>query len=218
MPNRTGLLPAATAALVLTALLTGCGSGGGPTAPAPTGSLSAGFLGQASPPAPEATIQPAAGSWDGVHPPKGYRVVLLTEGEDAGTTALRDAVTDWADREGVDVQRVVVTDPSLAIDKIVFAMSSKPDLVIAAGGSLVDPLALVTASHLDRQFLVLGAQLPEPTYNVTATVWDGASSRGSEIAGESGTVTVTPERAQEAVEAGVASVVNDLTGIVIWLS
>jgi hypothetical protein len=57
----------------------------------------------------------------------------------------------------------------------------RPDLVICAGNALVDALALVTASHLDQQFLVVGAQLPEPTVNVTAAIWRGASSRGGEV-------------------------------------
>ena len=52
---------------------------------------------------------------------------------------------------------------------------------VSAGQALVDALALVTPSHLDQQFLVVGAQLPEPTVNVTAAVWRGASSRGREV-------------------------------------
>ncbi|EOD67187.1 hypothetical protein [Amycolatopsis vancoresmycina] len=47
-------------------------------------------------------------------------------------------------------------------------MKLAPDLIISTGKDLVDALALVTASHLDRQFLVLGAELAEPTANVTA--------------------------------------------------
>jgi uncharacterized protein YcbX len=81
-------------------------------------------------------------------------------------------------------------------------MDLRPDLVICAGNALVDALALVTASHLDQQFLVVGAQLPEPTVNVTAAVWRDA---------------FTTEDAGAAIRAGVASVLNDLTGIVISL-
>ena len=36
----------------------------------------------------------------------------------------------------------------------------------------------MTANHLDQQFLVLGAELAEPTENVTAADWAGASFRG----------------------------------------
>jgi hypothetical protein len=68
------------------------------------------------------------------------------------------------------------------VDAIVDAMEWRPDLVICAGHALVDALALVTASHLEQQFLVVGAQLPESTVNVTAAIWRGASSRGREVA------------------------------------
>jgi hypothetical protein len=85
---------------------------------------------------------------------------------------------------------------------------------------LVDPLALVTASYLDQRFLIVGAQLPEPTVNVTAAVWRGASSRGREVPDTSSSFDLdafTPARAGAAIRAGVASVLSDLTGIVIWL-
>ena len=58
------------------------------------------------------------------------------------------------------------------------AIDLAPDLIISAGNDLVDPLALVTANHLDQQFLVVGAELAEPTANVTAADWTGASFRG----------------------------------------
>ena len=37
---------------------------------------------------------------------------------------------------------------------------------------------MVTPNHLDQQFLVVGAELAEPTANVTAADWTGASFRG----------------------------------------
>lgn len=113
-----------------------------------------------------------------------------------------------------------MTEPDRAIDGIVEAMELGPDLIVSAGAGLVDPLAVVTASHLERQFLIVGAQLPEPTGNVTAAVWPGASSRGSEVANSSTASdpdAVTPDRADAAVRAGVASVVSGITGIVVWL-
>src|SRR6185436_12714143 len=118
------------------------------------------------------------------------------------------------------LETVAVKRPDGFIDGIVEAMDLRPDLVICAGNALVDTLALVTASHLDQQFLVIGAQLPEPTVNVTAAVWRGASSRGGEVpdtAMSFDAEAVTPERAGAAIRAGVASVLSDLTGIVIWL-
>jgi hypothetical protein len=80
-------------------------------------------------------------------------------------------------------------------------------------------LALVTPNHLDQQFLVVGAELAEPTANVTATDWTGASFRGEGLgmSSEYDAATFTPERAARAVRAGVAAVLHHLTGIVIWL-
>jgi hypothetical protein len=214
-------LPAASA---LAVLLSGCGSAddwSGPRSDVHAiGSLAPGFADAAEAHAPGATIMPRPGSWDAVHPPHGYRVVLLTAADDPATATLSTAVTDWATAEDVSLKTVTVTEPDRAIDGIVEAIELGPDLIVSAGAGLVDPLAVVTASHLDRQFLIVGAQLPEPTGNVTAAIWHGASSRGSEVADSSTSNdpdAVTPERADAAVRAGVASVLSDLTGIVIWI-
>lgn len=186
----------------------------------PIGMLGPGFIDPASPPAPESTIRPKPGSWDAVHPPRGYRVVLLTAGTDSATRTVVTGVKEWANAEHVTLQTVVAEDPRLFVDAIVEAMTLTPDLIISAGNSLVDPLALVTASHLDQQFLVVGAQLPEPTVNVTAAIWQGASSRGSEVPDTNASFHLdafTRPRVSAAVRAGVASVLHDITGIVISL-
>ena len=185
----------------------------------PIGALGPGFIDPAAPPAPESTIYPRRGSWDAVHPPRGYRVVLLTAGDDAATTTLVAAVQQWALAERASLETVAVTVPQ-AVYGIVQAMDLAPDLVICAGNALIDALALVTASHLDQQFLIVGAQLPEPTVNVTAAIWQGASSRGGEVPDTASSFdrdTFTPELAGAAIRAGVASVLSDFTGIVIWL-
>jgi len=165
-------------------------------------------------------IKPKPGSWDAVRPPRGYHVVLLTAGDDHPTRTLTTAVRQWADAEHVRLRTVEVKQLDRAVDGIVEAMDLRPDLVICAGNGLVDALALVTASHLDRQFLVIGAQLPEPTVNVTASIWQGASSRGREVPDTTSSFdprAFTLARASAAIRAGVASVLHDLTGIVIWL-
>jgi hypothetical protein len=186
----------------------------------PIGTLGSGFFDPDKPPPPEGTIRPRPGSWDAVHPPRGYRVVLLTAGDDDQTRTLVTAVRHWADAEGLRLTTVEVKRHDRAIDGIVEAIDLRPDLVICAGNALVDALALVTASHLDRHFLIIGAQLPEPTMNVTASIWQGASSRGREVPDTSASFdprAFTHERAGAAIRAGVASVLHDLTGIVIWL-
>jgi len=183
------------------------------------GRLGAGFIDPAAPPAPESTIRPKPGSWDAVRPPRGYRVVLLTAGDDPATMTLVKGVKQWAAAEHVRLEIVAATKPDTHVDGIVAAMERAPDLVICAGTALVDALALVTASHLNQQFLVVGAQLPEPTVNVTAAVWPGASSRGERLLDPK--VSFEPElftrRADAAIRAGVASVLHDITGIVISL-
>src|SRR5262245_17935939 len=182
--------------------------------------LGSGFIDAAALPAPESTIRPRPGSWDAVHPPRGYRVVLLTAGDDTATATLVTAVKQWAEAEQVSLETVAVTEPRRFVDGIVEAMELTPNLVICAGNALVDALALVTASRLDQQFLVVGAQLPDPTVNVTAAIWRGASSRGSEVLDTSASFdpdSFTPRHASTAIRAGVASVLTDITGIVIWL-
>ncbi|GAA4738013.1 hypothetical protein GCM10023350_22630 [Nocardioides endophyticus] len=205
------------------ALVSGCGSADDwsrPHArPSAVGTLAEGFTDPASPPRPESTITPRPGSWDGVHPSEDYRVVLLTAGDDEATGTLVDAVRRWADDEEVSLKTVTATDPHHYVDKIDRAIKMAPDLIVTAGNDLVDPLAMVSASHLDQPFLVVGAELAEPTHNVTAADWTGASFRGEGL-GASSTydpASFTAERAMDAVRAGVAAVLSGVTGIVIWL-
>jgi hypothetical protein len=210
------------ALLATVALITGCGGDdwSEPHAqPVAVGVLGPGFVGRDKPPAPEATIMPRPGSWDAVHPSKDYRVVLLTAGDDVPTKTLAGAVTSWAEQEHASLKTVTASEPHHYVARITRAIDLEPDLIISAGNDLVDPLALVTPSHLDQQFLVLGAQVAEPTGNVTAADWTGASFRGEGLGMPSAydPATFTDERAARAVRAGVAAVLNDLTGIVIQL-
>lgn len=187
------------APLVLVMLLAGCGAGDDWSIPhsRPTtlGTLGPGFVDPARPPAPESVITPAPGSWDAVHPSEGYRVVLLTSGEDE---AIETAVHEWADEEDASLKIVTAPEPAQHVPSIVRAMGMKPDLIIATGRSLIEPLDLVTASHLDQQFLFLGGRLGEPTENVTAA-------------------TFAPRQAGPAIRAGVAAVLTGWTGIVVNL-
>lgn len=207
---------------VAAVLLAGCSGADGWTeprvAPSGIGSLGSGFVDPSAPPSPEATIAPEPGSWDGVRPAKGYRVVLLSAGDDAPTATLVGAVRDWAADEDVALKTVAVDDADY-VGGITTAMSMHPDLIVSVGDGLVDPLAVVTANHLDEQFLVIGAEVAEPTHNVTAVDWTGASFRGEGL-GTSSTYdadSFTPERGAAAVRAGVAAVVSGVTGIVVWI-
>ncbi|MEV6425547.1 hypothetical protein [Streptomyces sp. NPDC051662] len=206
-----------------TALVTGCSSGDDWSRPHPeptaVGTLGGGFVDPSVSLAPESTATPRPGSWTGVHPSEGYRVVLLTTGDDRPTKALVTAVEDWAEEEHADLRTVVADTPHDLIPSISEAIDMRPDLIVSAGNGLIDPLATVTPNHLSQPFLVVGAELAEPTGNVTAVDWSGASFRGEGL-GASSTYdagSFTTERCAAAIRAGVAAVLNDLTGIVIWL-
>lgn len=220
VPHRPASLIQGAGVLALALTLSGCASADW-SVPRDTigvlGSPAPGFV-PAVEPTPEATVDPRSGSWDDVHPAPGYRVVLLTSGEDPTTLALRASVTAWAADEDVDL-RTVDADGD-AITGIVHAMDLNPELVVAAGEDLIDAMAMVTPNHLDVSFLVLGAELAEPTENVTAVDWTGAGFRGEGLGSAThfDEASFTPERCDDAIRAGVAAVLNGMTGVVLWIS
>ncbi|MDP4334095.1 hypothetical protein Q7F20_12015 [Curtobacterium sp. A7_M15] len=201
------------------------------TGPAASSSaLGEGFLAAGRVPAPESTVSPAPGSWSAVHPPSHYEVVLLSDQADAeagrvdpadgrAARTLAAAVASWAAAEDVSLTRVVAADPDDRVAAVARAVDEHPDLVISVGDDMVDPLAAVSPSALHQQFLVLGAEIAEPTSNVTAADWTGGGFRGEGLGPSShhDPSTFTPERAGRALRAGVAAVLNDLTGIVVWV-
>ena len=209
------------------ALLSGCGSDAGhgfpepPRAPQAVGTLGTGFWDPSDPPAPEATLTPSPGSWDHVHPRPGYRVALVVDAVPAGavaqTTVLRDAVRSWARSVGARLTELSARTADAYVARIQAAIDTVPDLVISVGNGLVDPMALVTASNLETQFLLVGAELAEPTGNVTAADWVGAMFRGEGLGVPEGydPASFTAERAGRAVRAGVAAVLTGHTGIVV---
>lgn len=210
-----------TATALALAVLTGCAADwsvphDGPLA---EGALAPGFLAADVSPSPEATIVPQAGSWEQITPRAGYRVVLVTSGDDAATRTLTQAVRNWADVQDADLRTVEPEQPTDLVDGIVAAIGMGADLVISVGDALVDPMTVVTASHLDQQFLVLGAEIAEPTANVTAVDWTGASYRGEGLVTSSDPdpSTFTAQRCATAVRAGVGSVLGGVTGVVVWI-
>ncbi|GAA3887405.1 hypothetical protein GCM10022381_31770 [Leifsonia kafniensis] len=217
----------AASALAIVAFATGCTAGGNlpdghaaRASPSELQQLGAGFLGDTPTPSPEATVNPEPGSWEGVVPPAGYRVVLISAGQDAATATLTTAVTDWASRERVELHTLTAANDEEVEARAIEALATSPDLVIGVGSGVIDVLALVTPQHLAQQFLIVGAELPEPTENVTSAVWKGATFRGTGLSasGDQDAKSVTPKRADEAITAGVASVLSGLTGIVLHLS
>ena len=151
--------------------------------------------------------------------PSGYHVALLATDDSAAARHLHQAVVAWADAHDVRLTVVPAHDPATYLAAIQKAIDLKPDLVVSAGDPLADPLSVVTASWPDQEFLLLGAELAEPTFNVTAAVWKGTTARG----GGSGTgnawtydaSTFTVERASRALDAGVAAVLRGYSGFVV---
>ncbi len=219
MPPLLPRLLTTSLAVALAVSMTACATDWTSPRPATTavGSPADDFM-PASAPSPEATVDPAPGSWAGVHPAPGYRVVLLTGARDGDTsTALADAVVEWAADEKVDLRTVQATgDPVVGI---VHAMDLRPELIISVGDGLIDALAMVTPSHLDMHFLILGAELAEPTANVTAVDWTGAGYRGEGLGSAThfDTASFTPARCGDAVRAGTTAVLTGSTGIVLWI-
>ncbi|MGZ0152866.1 hypothetical protein ACXJJ3_37815 [Kribbella sp. WER1] len=215
---RSRLAAALVTTAVFVSLLTGCG-GDAPAAATARATVGTDFYNEADPPPPEGTITPAPGSWDHVHAPKNYRAVLVSMGADPQTTTLVKAVDEWARAEGVRLQHIVVTGHDEIIAKVTAAIDLKTDLVVSAGNGLVDALATITAAHLQQNFLVVGAELAEPTHNVTAADWTGASFRGEGLGAASAydPKSFTPERAARAIRAGAAAVLSNHTGIVVGL-
>jgi len=219
-PRPLALIPAAAALALAVGVLAGCGPADwtaprtGPTA---SGTLDPGFVPTPTP-SPEATFAPPAGSWETLVPTPGYRVVLLTYGDDGPTTALVTAVRAWAKDVHADLRVVRAASPADLVPAIVRAIDLRPELVVSAGNALVDPLAVVSANHLDQQFLVVGAELAEPTHNVTAVDWTGASFRGEGLGAASAydPDSFTPERCDAALRLGVAAVLGGVTGYVLW--
>lgn len=218
MPHRPRTAVAVAVIAALAIALAGCADAWQEPREAaePLGAIATGFVPTATP-SPEATVHPPSGSWGDLRPAPGYRVVLLTTGDDAPTQTLVAAVRDWASQTQADLRTVTADgDP---VGGAITAMNMKPELIVIVGNELIDPMALVTANHLDQQFLVVGAELAEPTVNVTAADWTGASFRGEGL-GASSTydpTTFTPERAGAAVRAGIASILTGQTGIVLWI-
>ncbi|MFB9315536.1 hypothetical protein [Nocardioides plantarum] len=217
-----GLLAGALLGLLLTTA--GCSADGGSEAGSdrasdtPSAVLTAGpGFAPATPPPPAGTFTPAPESWAGTNPPAGYRVVLLTTEKGARTRVLSEATRAWAKETGVDLTEVEAADPDDYLARIQEAIDAHPDLVVTTGDGLVDPLALVTASNLDQQFLVLGAELAEPTLNVTAADWDGAGYRGEGLGRPDSfdPASFTSRRAGDALRAGVTAVLTGLGGTVV---
>ena len=157
------------AALVL--MLAGCGA----SDPAPGADHAADQAEDAYAPVPEPgrTIEatPPAEAVD----VSGWRIAVVVPDGDTATQTLLSAVGESADRNGAHVEEFG-GDVDVAFAD---ALDADADVVIGLGEGTSDVFAYEASQWLDREFLILGAQAAEPTDNVTAVIWEGATSRGS---------------------------------------
>lgn len=221
-----GSLSAVTAAVALTIALTACtapaasdvtaavaNATGTPTAPVgPNG---------VTQPVPGASSTPDPTTWSTAVAPAGFTVVIVTAvapGTDPELDAAVDAVRSRATSATVRTA-TVWPGASGSGDPFAEVLAGSPDLVVVLGPELLDAADRSSASNLGRQFLIVGAQLPEPTANVTAVVWPGASARRAD---EPRTVPngmpEVAQRAGDAFQAGLAALLEDTTGGVLVLS
>ncbi|HJA03837.1 MAG TPA: hypothetical protein H9800_03130 [Candidatus Microbacterium stercoravium] len=197
------------AALVL--MLAGCGA----SDPAPGADHAADQAEDAYAPVPEPgrTIEatPPAEAVD----VSGWRIAVVVPDGDTATQTLLSAVGESADRNGAHVEEFG-GDVDVAFAD---ALDADADVVIGLGEGTSDVFAYEASQWLDREFLILGAQAAEPTDNVTAVIWEGATSRGSGAPadGDLDPEGVTAARAADAVAAGLESVAGGVTGIVLHL-
>ena len=173
-------------------------------------------------------INPDPETWSKVRPSSDYRVLLLATGKDDHTAydpqvaILVTAVKKWADDESrVKLKIRYLSDSEHFIQSIDdAAIHDNADLIITAGNSLVEPVAVVSANHAGydpQQFLVLGAEVAEPTTNIAATDWDGSAYIGEgldqSLYYDPGAVTAP--RAYAALRAGTAAVLSGYTSVIV---
>jgi hypothetical protein len=219
-------VPSAAAALATAAILAtavaGCSAmGDGVGASASTSTLSTSSSSSVpadkpGAPVPESTV--AASSIDAAEIPAALRLAVVTadtsDESAADIAATLAAVEAFAQLHGATVS-VVPTGAGALVDPdamLQSALADEPNMIIVLGESVLTALDRVSASNIGQQFLVLGAQLPEPTENVTAVIWPGADARGTNAV-----APVLAARTAEALEVGVAAVASGTSGIVLTL-
>ena len=205
MRLRTLLLPAAIA---LVAVTSGCAA---PTAPVEVAALTPPSERPAPPgPVPGSTSTPEPGSWDAIELPEGLTIAVVTTGDDAESAEAVAAIRAFAAEHAAEV--AVSSGPDLE-PLLVAAALAAPSVVVTIGPTQLDAIDRVSATNAAQPFLLVGAQLPEPTSNVAAVIWPGASSRDTDY----GQASAFASHAASALAVGLAAVVEERTGTVFDL-
>ena len=162
-------------------------------------------------PAPGRTIEASASA---VQDLTEYRIAVVVPDDSGESQTLLAATREFAATSGAEL--VEFTADAAGADPVGAALEeavgTHADVVVGLGGGVVEVFDFETSKIIDQQFLVVGGQLAEPTENVTAVIWPGATSR--EPADEA---SVTVPRAIDALGAGIGSIRGGTTGIVLRL-
>ena len=151
---------------------------------------------------------------------RGVRIAVVVPDEGATSRALQEGLRGFAEVNGLVVEEFVATGDAASVDAaFAQALEAEPHIVVGLGAGAVDVFAYNSSQWLDQDFLLLGAQVAEPTSNVAAVIWEGATSRGSGAPadGDLDDTAITPSRAAEAVSVGLATVMSGESGIVLHL-
>lgn len=162
-------------------------------------------------PAPGRTIEAAPSA---VGDLSGYRIAVVVADDSGESQTLLAAAREFAANSGAEL--VEFPAPETSDDPLGEvldgAAGAGADVVVGLGTGVVDVFDFETSKLLDQTFLIIGGQLGEPTENVTAVIWAGATSR------EPADVdSVTVPRGIDALGAGVTSIREGVTGVVLLL-
>lgn len=175
--------------------------------------------GSSTPDAGTSEVRPAPGRTIAAAPPSvgslaGYRIAVVIPDDSSASLALLDGARDFASTTGAELVEFLADasgdDPVGAA--LAAAVDADPDVVVGLGEGTVPVFDFETGKILDQEVLVVGGQLAEPTENVTAVIWPGATSREP---GDDASVTV--ERGTDALGAGITSIREGVSGVVLDL-
>lgn len=171
-----------------------------------------------SPTGGDAAVVPAPGRTIEVVPPaiaelRGYRIAVVVP-DDPEAETLLTAARAFADVSGAElVEFPAAKDGDDPVgEALAAAIDADADVVVGLGEGVVGVFDFETGKVLHQEMLVIGGQLAEPTENVTAVIWPGATAREP-----SDPESVTVERGVDALTAGVMSIRDGVTGVVLSL-
>lgn len=214
------MISSLAAAIVAVGVLSGCGAGGdrGSDTGEPSAQVDAAYE---VVPEPGRIIDVRPGEVVPASSLAGYRMAIVGDGSPSSVVLL-DAARGLAAQMGAELIEVIAETPdepgvSEAFEQ---ALAEEADVVVGLGERTVDVFSFETAQWLEQQFLIVGAQLAEPTANVTAVIWDGATSRGSAASADGAldASALTPDLATAAMMTGIERVRAGATGVVLRLA